>query len=225
MCLKYIGINIEDKKFSGGILNMAENENGNGNGNGKKSTLFIIISIISVLTLGGVGSYYFFIMKGDNQKEKDKTKIADSETSEKEKKKESTGEEIVKDKSKEKEGSTTEGQESKKLVEKKELEHINFGETYKMKPFHINLGNPLENRFARIEISIEYKNGNLQKKEIEKRKPQLRDLIVDVASKKTREFLLAPDGKSQLRLEFLNRINQYMHYKIENVYITDILIE
>ena len=38
-------------------------------------------------------------------------------------------------------------------------------------------------------ISIEYKNGRLQKKEIELRKPQLRDIIVELSSKKTIEFL------------------------------------
>jgi flagellar basal body-associated protein FliL len=46
-----------------------------------------------------------------------------------------------------------------------------------------------------------------------------------VTARKTREFLLGPDGKDQLRLEIKNRINQYMSKKIENVYITDILIE
>ncbi len=111
-----------------------------------------------------------------------------------------------------------------KKAEKKE-EGINFGRTYNFAPFQLNLGNPLENRYLRLEISIEYKNGDAQLKEIEARKSQLRDAVVSVASRKTREFLLGPDGKDQLRLEILNRINQYMDSKIEAVYITDILIE
>ena len=102
---------------------------------------------------------------------------------------------------------------------------INFGETFTLKPFTINLGNPLENRFVRLEIAFEFRSGATQKKELEARLPQLRDAVISVASKKTREFLLGPDGKDQLRLEILNRVNQYLDRKIEAVYIMDILIE
>ncbi len=120
-----------------------------------------------------------------------------------------------------------EGDKGKKDAKKSEAkdEGVNFGRTYSFTPFQLNLGNPMENRYLRLEISIEYKNGDPQLKEIEARKSQLRDAVVSVASRKTREFLLGPDGKDQLRLEILNRINQYMDMKIEAVYITDILIE
>ena len=103
--------------------------------------------------------------------------------------------------------------------------NISFGETHTLKPFHLNLGNPLENRFVRLEVALEYKGGTTQLKEIERRKVQLRDATLSVISRKTREFLLTPDGKDQLRLEILNRINQYMDKKIDAVYITDLLIE
>ncbi|MBI2602474.1 MAG: flagellar basal body-associated FliL family protein [Deltaproteobacteria bacterium] len=102
---------------------------------------------------------------------------------------------------------------------------VEFGASYVMKPFHLNLGNPLENRYIRLEIALEYKGGQDQLKEIDTRLPQLRDAIISVASRKTREFLLGPDGKDQLRLEMLNRVNQYMTKKIESVYITDMIIE
>jgi flagellar FliL protein len=112
-----------------------------------------------------------------------------------------------------------------KKEEKAETVDIDFGRTYNLKTFHLNLGNPLENRFLRMEISVEYKGGDPQKAELEARAPQLRDAVVNVTGKKTREFLLGPDGKDQLRLEVLNRINQFMDRKIEAVYITDFLIE
>jgi flagellar FliL protein len=102
---------------------------------------------------------------------------------------------------------------------------IDFGDTYKMAGFNINLGNALENRYVRIEISLEYKGGDATKQEIEKRMPQLRDAIIGILQRKTREFLLAPDGKEALRKEILTRINRYMKTKIEAVYITDMLIE
>lgn len=103
--------------------------------------------------------------------------------------------------------------------------NFDFGATYNFRPFHLNLGNPLENRYIRLEMSVEYKNGQEQLKEIEARLPQLRDAILSVASRKTKEFLLGPDGKDQLRLEVLNKLNQYMDRKIEAVYITDMIIE
>ena len=102
---------------------------------------------------------------------------------------------------------------------------IDFGETYKMTTFNINLGNSLENRYIRMELSLEYKGGDQTRQEIIKRQPQLRDAIIGVLQRKTREFLLAPDGKEALRKEIMTRINRYMKSKIESVYITDMLIE
>lgn len=102
---------------------------------------------------------------------------------------------------------------------------IDFGDTYKMKTFHLNLGNALENRYVRLEVTLEYSGGEEQKREIEKRMPQLRDAVISIVSRKTREFILAPDGKDAIRKEILIRINRYMKTKIDAVYITDILIE
>jgi len=100
-----------------------------------------------------------------------------------------------------------------------------FGCTYTLKPFHLNLGNPLEDRYLRLEVAIEHACNEALKAELEKRSPQLRDAVIGITSKKTREFLLGPDGKAQLRKEVLTRINHYMGTKIEDVFITDILIE
>lgn len=100
-----------------------------------------------------------------------------------------------------------------------------FGCTFPLKPFHLNLGNPLENRYLRLEIAIEYKCSEEHKLELEKRTPQLRDAVIGITSKKTREFLLGPDGKAQLRKEVVTRVNHYMDTKVDDVFITDILIE
>lgn len=105
------------------------------------------------------------------------------------------------------------------------LPNVNFGNTFTFKTFHLNLGNPLENHYIRLEIAVEYKGGEAQRKEIEQRLPQLRDAVVGVASRKTREFLLGPDGKDQLRREILIRMNRYMSQPLESVFLTDILIE
>ena len=109
------------------------------------------------------------------------------------------------------------------------VEGVDFGCTKGLPAFHLNLGNPLENRYLRLEVSVEYacagNPDNDTGKELDLRKAQLRDAIISVASRKTREFLLGPDGKEQLRKEIHDRVNQYMKNKIDDVYITDILIE
>ena len=94
-----------------------------------------------------------------------------------------------------------------------------------MKPFNLNLGNPLENRYIRLALALEFGCAEAQKAEVEKRMPQLRDAVIAVTSRKTREFLLGADGKAQLRKEIVTRINHYMDHKINTVYITDIMIE
>lgn len=117
------------------------------------------------------------------------------------------------------EGAATETKSAKVQLD------IDFGDTLKMATFNINLGNALENRYVRLEMSLEYKGGDATKQELEKRMPQLRDAIIGILQRKTREFLLAPDGKEALRKEVLTRINRYMKSKVEAVYITDMLIE
>ena len=116
------------------------------------------------------------------------------------------------------------GKEDKSKKDSK-LEGVDFGCTVSLPAFHLNLGNPLENRYIRLEIAIEYSCTEETKAEIDKRLPQLRDAVIQVTSRKTREFLLGPDGKEQLRKEVYNEINRHMSKKIDDVYITDILIE
>ncbi|MGE0171780.1 MAG: flagellar basal body-associated protein FliL [Oligoflexales bacterium] len=99
------------------------------------------------------------------------------------------------------------------------------GKTFAFKTFHLNLGNPLENRYIRLEVTVDYVGGEEQKSELDQRTPQLRDAIISIVSRKTREFLLSPDGKDQLRKEILTRINRYMNKPVRSVYITDLLIE
>ncbi len=100
-----------------------------------------------------------------------------------------------------------------------------YGQTFPLRPFHMNLGNPLENRYLRLEVTLEFRGGDPQKAELDSRTPQIRDIVVSTSSRKTMEFLLGPDGKDQLRYEIFTRLNQVLDKKVEAVYITDILVE
>jgi len=99
-----------------------------------------------------------------------------------------------------------------------------IGCTYNFPAFHMNLGNPLENHYIRLEVAVAT-DCDKGKKEVEDRKDQLKDAIISVTRRKTREFLLGPDGMEQLRKEIETSINQRMDRPINAVYITDILIE
>jgi len=115
--------------------------------------------------------------------------------------------------------------EEKKDPKTSKLEGVDFGCTVPIPAFHLNLGNPLENHYLRLEIAVEYDCEAITRAEFDKRLPQLRDAAIAVTSRKSREFLLGPDGKTQLRKEIFNRLNQYMNHKVDDIYITDILIE
>jgi flagellar FliL protein len=117
------------------------------------------------------------------------------------------------------------GEAAKEGPKVAKLDNIDFGCTMPFQPFHLNLGNPLENRYIRLEISVEYGCNEETKAELERRLPQLKDAVIAVTRRKTREFLLGPDGMEQLRKEIQTRVNHYMTKKIDDVFITDILIE
>lgn len=220
----------------------------------KRKKKLLIFAILGVLLIGGAGAGAFVFLSGGKKADEHEITAkgtagkADEHGGEKkeegkkdeghaeDKKEEGKGEEKKADDAGEhKEGEkAAEGQaEGEKkadgtAADKKDAKpqlDIDFGDTYKMAGFNINLGNALENRYVRLEISLEYKGGDATKQEIEKRMPQLRDAIIGILQRKTREFLLAPDGKEALRKEILTRINRYMKTKVEAVYITDMLIE
>ena len=65
-----------------------------------------------------------------------------------------------------------------------------YGETIQLKPFNLNLGNPLENRYIRLVIALEFRGGSL-KSQLLAKTPKIRDIVVSIGNeKKTMEFLL-----------------------------------
>ncbi|NRA65210.1 MAG: flagellar basal body-associated FliL family protein [Pseudobacteriovorax sp.] len=198
-----------------------------GGGKSKKKLIIIIAAVVLLIAIGGAVGMFMLGGGEESPPEDTPNEISDEEKAEEpgEEKIESEGDESGEEKA---EGEETEKKEEKKADDDKEKDDgldIGFGDTFPMKTFNLNLGNALENRFVRLEVTMEFSGGEKQKAEISKRLPQLRDAVIQVVSRKTREFLLAPDGKDALRKEILIRINRYMNQKIDAVYITDILIE
>ena len=212
----------------------------------KKKLLIVIIGgVLGLFGIGG-GLGYFLASgssakakaeKSDDEGEEEHEKSAEGHGDKKEEhgggghgeKKEEHGEKKEEHGEKKEEHGGGHG-EAPKAEEKKDpktskIEGVDFGCTVPIPPFHLNLGNPLENHYIRLEIAVEYDCEAITRAEFDKRLPQLRDAAIAVTSRKSREFLLGPDGKTQLRKEIFNRLNQYMNHKVDDIYITDILIE
>lgn len=212
-------------------------------GGGSKKKILVIAILLVVLIIAGAGAGFFFLSGGSGSehpekgvapaegpsiegeegraKEEKSTEAKDSKAGEEAGETENPSKEVeAAEDGKDPKG----GAKKAKASDDEEEETFGMGRTFTFKPFHLNLGNPLENHYVRLEVSLEY-NTPKAEKELERRKAQLRDAIVSIVSNKTREFLINADGKEQLRLELLERINRYMTHKIEQVFITDILIE
>ena len=194
----------------------------------KKKKLLIII-IGGVLGLFGVGGGLGYFLASGSSAKANAEKSDEHGEEEHEKSAEGHGEKKEEHGEKKEEHGGGHG-EAPKAEEKKDpktskLEGVDFGCTVPIPAFHLNLGNPLENHYLRLEIAVEYDCEAITRAEFDKRLPQLRDAAIAVTSRKSREFLLGPDGKTQLRKEIFNRLNQYMNHKVDDIYITDILIE
>ncbi len=101
----------------------------------------------------------------------------------------------------------------------------NFGDTYVIPKMDLNLGNPIENRFLRLAVAIEYRGGDEQMNELKKRDPQIKDIIITTVTNKTRMQLLSENGKELLRREILNKINEVADKPVQNVFFTEFLLE
>lgn len=101
----------------------------------------------------------------------------------------------------------------------------NVGEVYQIPRIDLNLGNPIENRFLRIALALEFRGGEAQMDELKKRQAQLNDIIITTASSKTRAELLTETGKNRLRRELLNKFNEVCERPIDALYYTEFFVE
>lgn len=100
------------------------------------------------------------------------------------------------------------------------------GIMYKLEPaFIVNLGDPEATIYARISITLEVANQQILQ-EIQKKEPIIRDAIIEIVSGKTSNEIRAPEGREQLKLEILKRINTILAKGgVRNVYFTEFVIQ
>ncbi len=111
-----------------------------------------------------------------------------------------------------------EAQEKEKHEEKEFV-----GKVIPLEKFIINLAGSKGRKVASVSMELELK-GEKVAEEIEKRKAQIRDIIIIILSSKTYEEVSAREGKDALRNEIKDTINSFLvQGKISNVFFTEFL--
>lgn len=214
-----------------------QDDAGSTEGVSKKKKLIIIIAAIAVVLIGAVVGTLLFLGGGDDSQ----ANVTEAEAGVKgdaapqdakngakdtDQKRQSS---VVKKGGASKDEKTPAAQQSEQgdVLETDEPSTVSqsFGRTFALPRADLNLGNPVENRFIRIAVVLEYRGDEEQAMELRRRKPQLRDIVITSVSTKTRASLLSDKGKEQLRRELLNRINEVVDRPVQNVYFTEFFVE
>ena len=96
-----------------------------------------------------------------------------------------------------------------------------IGPLYSFDTFIVNLSDSGGTRYLKVTMQVELSSSKLEA-EIEKRKPQLRDIILTVLSSKTYAEVSTAQGKLALKQEILRRVNLVLTSgTLENVYFTE----
>lgn len=107
----------------------------------------------------------------------------------------------------------------KEATEEKEV----IGKVVPLETFVINLAGSKGRKVAKVNMEIEM-TGTHALEEIEKRKAQIRDIIIIILSSKTYEEVSTREGKDSLRNEIKDTINSFLvQGKISNVFFTEFL--
>jgi flagellar FliL protein len=98
-----------------------------------------------------------------------------------------------------------------------------IGKTVPMETFLVNLSGNRGNKLLKVNMDLELQGAKVAE-EIEKRKPQIRDIIIILLSSKTYAQLSSPEGKDYLRDEIRDTVNSFLTTgKIKRVLFTEFL--
>lgn len=98
-----------------------------------------------------------------------------------------------------------------------------IGKVVPLETFVVNLAGSKGRRIAKINMELEIE-GESVADEIDKRKAQIRDIIIILLSSKTYENVSARDGKEHLRDEIRDTVNAFLTKgRIKMVYFTEFI--
>lgn len=109
--------------------------------------------------------------------------------------------------------------QTKEATEEKEV----MGKVIPLEKFIVNLAQSKGRKIMSVSMEIEVQGEHVLE-EIEKRKPQIRDIIIIILSSKTYENVESRGGKDGLRNEIKDTINSFLvQGKISNVFFTEFI--
>lgn len=109
--------------------------------------------------------------------------------------------------------------QKKEATEEKEV----VGKVIPLETFIVNLAGSKGRKVAKVNMELELK-GEQAAEEIDKRKAQVRDIIIIILSSKTYEEVSTREGKDSLRNEIKDTINSFLvQGKISNVFFTEFI--
>lgn len=98
-----------------------------------------------------------------------------------------------------------------------------IGRMIPMETFLVNLSGSRGNKLLKVNMELEVENDKVVE-EIDKRKPQIRDIIIILLSSKTYAQLSSTDGKEFLREEIRDTVNSFLTKgKIKRVLFTEFI--
>jgi flagellar FliL protein len=106
----------------------------------------------------------------------------------------------------------------------KENEEDIVGKLVPMETFLVNLAGTRGNKLVKINMELEVEGPKVED-EIDRRKPQIRDIIIILLSSKTYDQMTTRQGKEALRDEVKDTVNSFLvKGKIKKVYFTDFIV-
>ena len=98
-----------------------------------------------------------------------------------------------------------------------------IGKMIPMETFYVNLAGNRGNRLLKVNMELEVESEKVIE-EIDKRKPQIRDIIIIILSSKTFKDLESRQGKEGLRDEIKDAVNSFLTKgKIKHVHFTEFI--
>jgi flagellar FliL protein len=101
-----------------------------------------------------------------------------------------------------------------------------FGKVIALEPVVVNLAQSEGRRYLKATVHLEVPEEEKVVKDVEARKPQLLDLLVNMLSKKTLAEVTAPEGLDALRAEILERVVQGVGKEhVRQVFVTEFVVQ
>lgn len=96
---------------------------------------------------------------------------------------------------------------------------------FALKPFVVNLADKKSRRYLKVTMKLELSNEELLE-EVEKRRAQLRDVVLTLLSSKTADEISTMEGKFLLRQDIIKRVNvNLVTGKVTKIYWEEFVVQ